>query len=81
MKWENLEKSIRKECKKNKKNSEYTKNFILYAKKLFDKNLPIISSPKHFSMLVGMDHQYICNMAYAPKCFYRHFSIQKKNMT
>lgn len=79
MKWENLEKSIRKECKKNKKNSEYTKNFILYAKKLFDKSLPIISSPKHFSMLVGMDHQYICNMAYAPKCFYRHFSIQKKN--
>lgn len=79
MKWENLEKSIRKECKKNKKNSEYTKNFILYAKKLFDKNLPIISSPKHFSMLVGMDHQYICNMAYAPKCFYRNFSIQKKN--
>lgn len=79
MKWDSLEKSILKECKAQKKSYEYTNNYILYAKRLFDNNLPIISSPKHFSMLVGIEHQCICNMAYAQEHFYRHFSIPKKN--
>lgn len=79
MRWEDVEKNIKKECKANRKNSEYTQKYIAYSKKLFDNNLPIISSPKHFSLLVGIDHQYICNMAYAEGRFYRHFSIPKTN--
>lgn len=81
MKWETVEKNIRKECKAQRKSSEYIQKYIAYSKNLFDKNLPIISSPEHFSLLVGMEHQYICNMAYADKCFYRHFSIPKSNGT
>lgn len=79
MKWESIEKSIKKECKSHRKNSEYTQNFISYSKKLFENNLPIISSPEHFSLLVGIEHQYVCNMAYGTKSFYRHFSIPKSN--
>lgn len=79
MKWEVIEKNIRKECKTHRKSSEYTQKFIAYSKKLFDNNLPIISSPEHFSLLIGIDHQYVCNMAYAAERFYRHFSIPKSN--
>lgn len=79
MKWGVIEKNIKKECKSHHKSSEYTQKYLTYSKKLFDNNLPIISSPKHFSLLVGLEHQYICNMAYASDRFYRHFSIPKSN--
>ncbi|MDE5763653.1 MAG: retron St85 family RNA-directed DNA polymerase, partial [Ruminococcus sp.] len=32
-----------------------------------------------FSMLVGLEHNYICSMAYSPKHFYRVFYIKKSN--
>lgn len=79
MTWSVIEKNIKKECKSHHKSSEYTQKYLIYSKKLFDNNLPIISSPKHFSLLVGLEHQYICNMAYASDHFYRHFSIPKNN--
>lgn len=79
MRWKTVEKNIKKECKAQKKNSEYIHKYIAYSKKLFDNNLPIISSTEHFSLLVGVDHQYICNMAYATDRFYRHFTIPKSN--
>ena len=77
MDWETVEKNIKKECNTHKKSSEYIRKYIAYSKKLFDNNLPIISSPEHFSLLVGVDHQYVCNMAYATDRFYRHFTIPK----
>ena len=79
MKWETLKKNIREECKKQHKTQEFTNKFIEYSKNLFDQGLPIISTPEHFSLLVGIDHGYICNMAYATSQFYRHFTILKKN--
>lgn len=79
MKWDVIEKNIKKECKLQHKSSEYIQKYLTYSKRLFDNNLPIISSPEHFSLLVGIEHQYICNMAYASECFYRHFSIPKSN--
>ena len=79
MKWETIENNIKKECKAHHKSSEYTQKYLTYSKKLFDSNLPIISSPEHFSLLVGLEHQYVCNMAYASDRFYRHFSIPKSN--
>lgn len=79
MDWETVEKNIKKECNTHKKSSEYIRKYIAYSKKLFDNNLPIISSPEHFSLLVGVDHQYVCNMAYATDRFYRHFTIPKSN--
>lgn len=79
MKWAVIEKNIKKECREHHKSSEYTQKYLTYSKNLFDQKLPIISSPEHFSLLVGLDHQYICNMAYASDRFYRHFSIPKSN--
>lgn len=79
MKWELIEKNIKKECRSNHKSSDYINKYIAYCKKLFDNNLPIISSPEHFALLVGLEYQYVCNMAYASNQFYRHFSIPKSN--
>lgn len=79
MKWEVIERNIKKECKSHSKKSEYIQNFIVYSKKLFNNNLPIITSYKHLSLLIGINHQYICNMAYAPERFYRKFYILKSN--
>lgn len=79
MSWDVIEKNIKKECKSHRKSSEYTQKYLAYAKNLFDNNLPIISSPEHFSLLVGLEHQYVCNMAHASDRFYRHFSIPKSN--
>ena len=79
MKWATIEKKIKQECKTQRKSSEYIQKYLAYSKKLFDNNLPIISSPEHFSLLVGLEHQYVCNMAYTSKKFYRHYSIPKSN--
>lgn len=79
LKWEILEKAIKKECLNSHKSSEFTIKYLDYAKKLFNQNLPIISSPEHLSLLIGIEYQYLCNMAYASNRFYRHFSIPKKN--
>lgn len=79
MDWETIKKKIKEECKAQGKSLEYTNKFIGYAQKLYQKNIPIISSPKHFSMLVGLDHNYVCRMAYGTEFFYRHFSIPKRN--
>lgn len=79
LKWEILEKTIKKECLKNHKSSEFTAKYLEYAKKLYNHDLPIISSSEHLSLLIGIEYQYLCNMAYASNQFYRHFSIPKKN--
>ena len=79
MNWNELENRIKKECVRQNKSDSYTTKFLTYAKNLFDKGVPIISSPLHFSLLVGMDHQYVCNMANGQASFYRTFRIKKSN--
>ena len=78
-KWATIEKNIRQECKNHKKSVEFTEKFLSYAYQLFNNGLPIISSPEHFSLLVGLDYSYVCSMAYASERFYRHFTIPKRN--
>lgn len=77
VKWEAFERAIRQECRHRRKSSEYTEKYIGYAKGLFEKNLPLIVSPEHLSMLIGLDYRYMCAMAYSPENFYRHFTIKK----
>lgn len=79
LKWIDVEDTIRKECERNNRSKKYTNKLVSYAMNLFEKNLPIIVSPSHFSALVGLEHQYVCNMAYGTEKFYRHFTIPKKN--
>lgn len=77
MKWHTLEQKIRKTCSDNHKGLAYTQKYVEYAKQLYEKDLPLIVSPSHLSMLIGLDHQYVCNMAFGTKFFYRHFTIRK----
>ena len=79
MKWDEYEKKIWKKCKDDSRTEAFTRKYIDYAKKLYDKDLPVISSPSHFSMLVGMNHGYVCSMARVPSKFYREFEIKKSN--
>lgn len=79
MEWRALRKAIVAECNAQNKSEEYTKKYIAYCRKLHKCGLPIIASPAHFSMLVGLEHEYVCRMAYSPEHFYRHFSIPKSN--
>lgn len=79
MKWKTIEENIKKECQAHRWESDYVQKYISYAKRLYDKNVPIISSPIHFSMLVGLEHQYVCRMANASSYFYRQFTITKAN--
>ncbi len=79
MKWDAYRKKLVKEANKQGKNKRYIDALSKYAKNLFDKNLPIITEPRHFSSLVGFEHSYICRMAYSPQHFYRSFQIEKKN--
>ena len=79
MEWRTLRKKIVQECQNQGKKDEFTKEYIKYCRNLNKKGLPIISSPAHLSMLVGLDHKYVCRMAYSPKHFYRYFTILKAN--
>ncbi|MBR2506625.1 MAG: retron St85 family RNA-directed DNA polymerase [Bacilli bacterium] len=79
MKWEVLKDKIIKECKFANKSEKYTSAYLEYCRKLYEKELPIIASPKHFSLLVGIDHEYVCKMAYSQNLFYRSFKINKSN--
>ncbi len=79
MKWEVLKNKIIKECKIANKSEKYTSDYLVYCRKLYEKELPIIASPEHFSLLVGIDHEYVCKMAYAQNLFYRSFKINKSN--
>lgn len=79
MKWEVLKNKIIKECKVAIKSEKYTSDYLEYCRKLYEKELPIIASPEHFSLLVGIDHEYVCKMAYSQDLFYRSFKINKSN--
>ena len=79
MNWSTFEKELKKECIKQRKSSYYTASLLNNANILHSKGLPIIFSTKHLSLLIGIDHNYLCSMAYSTKLFYRHFSIKKKN--
>lgn len=79
MDWQSYKRKIIQTCKENGKSDKYVQQYIEYAQPLFDANLPIILNASHFSALVGLDHEYVCRMAYSPKHFYRTYSIKKKN--
>ena len=79
MNWQETEQIIREKCEQNHKSDKYTDKYVAYAKQLFDKGLPIIVSPHHLSMLIGLDHGYVCTMANVKGKFYRNFKILKSN--
>lgn len=79
MKWNIYKNNLIDEAKKQDKDQDYINTLLKYSENLFRKNLPIITEPFHFSLLIGLDYNYLCKMAYAPQYFYRHFYIEKSN--
>lgn len=63
----------------NQKSEEYISKCLQYAKKLFEKKLPVIYDCNHFSLLVGVDSSTLLNIANSQKHYYRKFYISKKN--
>lgn len=58
---------------------EMIDNLLIYAEKLFSKNLPVIYDQIHFSKLVGYQYELILRISNSQKDFYREFTIPKKN--
>lgn len=79
MDWKSVNKAIVEQCLEHNKRNEYVESLLLYSKNLHEQNLPIITSPIHLSLLIGLEHEYVCRMAYSPRHFYRHFTIKKSN--
>ncbi len=52
---------------------------LIYAKKLFEKNIPIIYDQEHFCKLVGYQYELLLKISNCQEKFYRKFSIPKKN--
>ncbi|QNO17679.1 retron St85 family RNA-directed DNA polymerase [Caproicibacterium amylolyticum] len=79
MEWSTLRNAIIRKCKEHRKGDEYSEALLSYSEKLFVQNLPIITCPAHLSLLIGLEHDYVCRMAFSPEHFYRHFTIKKAN--
>lgn len=79
MDWEIYEVEFYKKAKRNKKSEEYCHNWLKYAKKLYDKHLPIIYNQEHLCLLLGYQEQYVFSASNSPAAFYRYYEIPKKN--
>ena len=79
MDWEEYKSEFIRVAKKNKKNEDYCDKWLKYAKKLCDKQLPIIYKQKHLCQLLGYKKQYVYGVSNSPADFYRYYKIPKKN--
>lgn len=78
MNWIEYENTYKKYAKE-KKCTDKMDEYLDYAKRLYDKGLPIIYDQTHFSYLVGVKAQYLHAMSNCPKKFYRTFCLPKNN--
>ncbi len=79
MDWEKYSENFVAAARQNVFDEDYIKRCLEYAKRLAERNLPIIYSYKHLSLLVGIKENYICSVAYSQEPYYRNFTIAKKN--
>lgn len=79
MHWIEYEKNYTLEATKSGYTSEEIIRNLDYAKKLYEKNIPIIYDVEHLSLLVGINKKYIYKISNSPKSGYRKFYIAKKN--
>lgn len=81
MNWDIYKEKIIQQATKQNKNENYVASYLSYVEPLFKQNVPVIVEPHHFALLVGLEYEYVCKMAYASQCFYRSFTIKKSNGT
>lgn len=79
MNWNEYENNYIRLAKLNSKSDEYCIKQLEYAKRLFEQDLPVIYNQEHLCRLVGYAKEYVYAVSNSPNCFYRTFSILKKN--
>ena len=79
MNWNEYENNYIRLAKLNSKSDEYCIKQLEYAKRLFEQDLPVIYNQEHLCRLVGYAEEYVYAISNSPNCFYRTFSILKKN--
>lgn len=79
MNWDEYRNNYIRTAKLKGKTDEYCIEQLEYARKLFDKQLPIIYNQEHLCKLVGYDKIYVYAASNNPNPFYRKFFIKKKN--
>ena len=81
MDWEKYRIAFSKEAERENYNQKEISGFLEYARKLFDKELPIIFNLEHFSKLVGYNIDFIIKACNNSQSYYRTFTIPKKTGT
>lgn len=77
--WNNYKKRFKESALASGYSDDEISAYLSYAKKLHQKNLPIIYDQTHLSLLVGYDIQYLRSITNAQYLFYRTFKISKKS--
>ena len=79
MEWIEYELKFAEIAKKHNKSQKYCKRWMEYAKKLWDRGLPIIFTQNHLCALLGYQPVYVYAVSNAPCNFYHYYKVQKKN--
>ena len=79
MEWKTYESNYYRIAKIHHKDDSYCLKQLEYAKRLYERGLPIIYNQEHFCKLVGYSKEYVYSASNAPKNFYKKFFIEKKN--
>jgi len=70
-----------KKAKFNNYSPEEIEKMIEYAKRLYEKNIPVIFDSTHLSLILGIDIGYLYMVSNSQDSFYRKFSIKKSDKT
>ncbi|AYC30335.1 retron St85 family RNA-directed DNA polymerase [Paenisporosarcina cavernae] len=79
MDWEYYKKKYCLVAFENNISSHEIENNLFYAKKLYDRGLPIIYDEIHLGQLIGISHEYMFKVANDASYFYKSFRIKKLN--
>lgn len=79
MRWDIYESKFRTSAEDQQVKPELIDKLLTYANCLYLRKLPIIFDQTHFSLLLGIDNEYLHRMSNAPEFFYRTFQIKKRN--
>ena len=79
MEWIEYELKFAEAAQNKNKSKKYCDQWLKYAKKLWDHNLPIIFTQNHLCALLGYDPLYVYAVSNSPHNFYHCYQIPKKN--
>jgi RNA-directed DNA polymerase len=79
MNWEEYSQTFIASARLREFDDKYIERCLRYGRQLAERNLPIIYSLEHFSLLVGIDERYLSAVGYSQERYYRDFAILKKS--